>query len=385
MSTSQAIQAQQMHEPELLRKANVVGVAVGFKQSKGDTTGEVSVVVLVEQKKPLAALSAQDVIPSELEGMRTDVYEVGYLQAQQFQNPRERFRPTIPAGVSIGHFKVTAGTFGVLVKDKTTGEMFVLSNNHVLANSNDSAIGDAILQPGAIDGGLNPGDLVATLERFVRLRYTDEPVSAPPQQPPGPGPAPQPPTNPAPNPGQPTGCIGGVVSVVNALAALLGSQQRVTTTPLTASSVGGIALPRPVALAAAAAVPENRVDCALGRPVDPALFTNQIRQIGTVVGTKPAALGMRVRKYGRTTEYTEGNITLLNATVNIAYNTMAGQKTARFVGQIVSEAMSQGGDSGSLVVDALENKAVGLLFAGSNLATIFNPIDSVLAELNIAL
>ena len=79
--------------------------------------------MLVEQKKPLAALSAQDVIPPELDGMRTDVYEVGYLRAQQpLQDPKGRFRPIIPPGVSIGHYKVTAGTFGALVTDKTTGE-----------------------------------------------------------------------------------------------------------------------------------------------------------------------------------------------------------------------------------------------------------------------
>ncbi len=376
MSTSQAIQAQQIFEPELLKKANVVGVAVGFKESKGEKSGELSVVVLVEQKKPLAALSAQDVIPPELDGMRTDVYEVGYLQAQQFQSPRERFRPVIPAGVSIGHYRVTAGTFGALVKDTTTGEHFVLSNNHVLANSNDSVAGDAILQPGAIDGGQNPGDIVATLDRFVKLRFTDDPVVAPPQDPP-PSPGPTPPSPPV----APSGCINSVVSIVNALAALFGSKDRVA-----AITAQGVTMPKPVALTAtAAAVPENRVDAALGRPVDPAMFSDQIRQIGTVSGTKPATLGMRVRKYGRTTEYTEGNITLLNATVNVAYSTMAGQKTARFVGQVITEAMSQGGDSGSLMVDAAENKAVGLLFAGSPLATIFCPIDAVLAELGVTI
>ena len=39
----------------------------------------------------------------------------------------------------------------------------------------------------------------------------------------------------------------------------------------------------------------------------------------------------------------------------------------------------------TLIVDATENKAVGLLFAGSNLATIFTPIDAVLTELNITI
>ncbi|MFN8448941.1 MAG: hypothetical protein U0521_10190 [Anaerolineae bacterium] len=375
MSTSQAIQAQAIHEPQLLQKANVVGVAVGFKESKGEKTGELSVVVLVEQKKPLAALSAEDVIPPELDGMRTDVYEVGYLRAQQVQNPKERFRPIIPAGVSIGHYKITAGTYGALVTDKTTGERFVLSNNHVLANSNDALVGDAILQPGAIDGGQNPADLVATLERFIRIRFTNETVDQPPTPTPGPGPTP--PTN-----GGTTSCdiLESIIAILNAAATLFGSQKRVTTTTMSAQ---GIAMPTPTGtVSASAAVPENQVDCALARPVNPAMFNEEIRQIGKVTGTKPATLGMRVRKYGRTTAYTEGNVTLLNATVNISYGT---NKTARFVGQVVTEAMSQGGDSGSLIVDATENKAVGLLFAGSELATIFCPIENVLTQLNVTI
>jgi hypothetical protein len=393
MSTSQAIQAQQLHEPTLLSKANVVCVAVGFKESKGDTTGELSVVVLVEQKKPLAALSAQDVIPPELEGMRTDVYEVGYLRALQFQaqDPKGRFRPIISPGVSIGHFKVTAGTFGALVTDKSTGERFILSNNHVLANANDALVGDAILQPGAIDGGQNPADVVATLERFIKIRYTDEPASPPPTNPPTPDPNPPPPKPPVTNPGGTSGCdiVETIVTVSNALASLLGSQKRVTTTSLTAASAAGqsVDLPIPVAAAsspaAQAEVPTNTIDAALAKPVNSSMFIDQTLQIGKVSGTKPASLGMRVRKYGRTTGYTEGNITLLNATVNIAYNTIAGNKTARFVGTVITEAMSQGGDSGSLIVDATENRAVGLLFAGSNLATIFVPIEAVLSQLNV--
>ncbi|RMG79411.1 MAG: hypothetical protein D6712_19725 [Chloroflexi bacterium] len=102
-------------------------------------------------------------------------------------------------------------------------------------------------------------------------------------------------------------------------------------------------------------------------------------------GTKKPELGMRIRKTGRTTDYTEGVITLMNAIVNVSYNTRNGQRTARFVGQVFAESMSQGGDSGSLIVDAESNNAVGLLFAGSSVATIFTPIHDVLDALNITL
>jgi len=45
--------------------------------------------------------------------------------------------------------------------------------------------------------------------------------------------------------------------------------------------------------------------------------------------------------------------------------------------------MSEGGDSGSLLVAGDSRKAVGLLFAGSNQATIFSPIQAVLDLLQI--
>jgi hypothetical protein len=180
-----------------------------------------------------------------------------------------------------------------------------------------------------------------------------------------------------------------IVSFVNLLASITGSERRVATQSLAqAASAQSVPMPGLVQAPAiikgvAQAAPDNLVDCALARPLDPAMFSDDIRGIGMVSGTKAATLGMRVRKSGRTTEQTEGNITLLNATVNISYNTIAGVKTARFVGQVITQSMSQGGDSGSLIVDASDNRAVGLLFAGSNLATIFNPIDSVLRILNV--
>lgn len=375
MVVAQAVEAQSQFEHTLLAKQNVVGVAVGYKESNGVTTDEVAVVVLVEQKKPIAALSAEDAIPRELDGLRTDVVEVGYLRA--LQTPKDRYRPTIPSGVSIGHFKVTAGTLGTIVKDRTTSELFILSNNHVLANCNDAVPGDAILQPGAIDGGQNPGDVVAKLERFVKLSYIGDPVTPPtpggPNPPPVPGPTP-------PDPGGNSGCLALIVALSNALASALGSQQRVAT--VQAASLGPTVTR---ASAQAGEVPENRVDCALARPIDPAMFSDDIRQIGLVNDVKAPALGMRVRKYGRTTGFTEGSIKLLNATVNVNYSTVSGPRTARFTGQVITDGMSQGGDSGSLVVDATEARAVGLLFAGSDLATIFTPIDVVLAALNITL
>jgi len=392
------MQAQAAFENELLAKQNVVGVAVGPKESEGVLTGEMAVVVLVKEKVPLQALSASEVIPKHIDGVRTDVMAVGDLRALQSPSPRGRFRPTIPSGVSIGHFRVTAGTLGVMVRDKNTGERFILSNNHVLANSNDAQTNDGIVQPGTADGGIAASDIVAQLASFIPLRYVGDPPTPTPATPtppdptpdPSPNPDPTPDPNPNPNPNPPGGCLPTLVGFINFIAALTGSHTRLTTAAaqaLSAQTAGQPVMPAPVPapVIIRAQNVDNVVDAALARPLDPAMFTDEILGIGTISGTMAPTLGQQVRKSGRTTGLTFGRVTLLNATVNVGYNTVHGDRTARFTGQVITEAMSQGGDSGSLVVNASDNRAVGLLFAGSPLATIFTPIDVVLAALNITI
>lgn len=369
------LQAQAAFENTLLAKENVVGVAVGLKESEGVRTEEMAVVVLVKEKVSSRDLPQSQVIPKQVDGVRTDVIAVGELWAQQ--TPRDRYRPTIPSGVSLGHYRITAGTLGCIVRDRITGERFILSNNHVIANSNDAQIDDVVLQPGPADSGTNPADIVAKLARFTPLRYVEDPVTTP-------TPNPNPNPTPTPNPG---GCLMVGVQVMNFVASLLGSKQRVTTAPQSvgAQSAGVIAMPTPAPIVVQSAAVDNSYDAALARLSNPSMFLDDIQNIGKVEGTLPPTLGMRVRKMGRTTGLTFGTITLLNATVNVGYTTSRGNRTARFTGQVITEAMSQGGDSGSLIVDATQNKAVGLLFAGSPLATIFTPIDVVLAGLNVTI
>ena len=81
---------------------------------------------------------------------------------------RERHRP-LQIGTSIGHVDVTAGTLGTFVQTKG-GRVFILSNNHVLADENRARHGDEILQPGRFDGGRRRLDAVGALDRFIALR-----------------------------------------------------------------------------------------------------------------------------------------------------------------------------------------------------------------------
>ena len=65
----------QAHETELLKKPNVVGVGVGFRQIGGKPTRDVAIVVMVKVKLPAADLQPQDSLPDQIEGIPVDVQE----------------------------------------------------------------------------------------------------------------------------------------------------------------------------------------------------------------------------------------------------------------------------------------------------------------------
>jgi hypothetical protein len=94
------------------------------------------------------------------------IQQVGKIEFKGFTRKR---RPPFPA-VSVGHYKITAGTLGCFVED-ANGVRYILSNNHVLANTNDAFFDDPIYQQGPIDGG-RKADRIAGLDSFVRLTKT---------------------------------------------------------------------------------------------------------------------------------------------------------------------------------------------------------------------
>src|SRR4029453_7377328 len=62
-----------------------------------------------------------------------------------------------------------AGTLGCFVRSGASSALYILSNNHVLADENRYRKGGHIVQPGTLDGGSPTADRVAKLTRFVRL------------------------------------------------------------------------------------------------------------------------------------------------------------------------------------------------------------------------
>jgi hypothetical protein len=61
-----------------------------------------------------------------------------------------------------------SGTLGSLVKD-ATGELHILSNNHVLARTDQALLGEDISQPGMIDYGCRVAEIVADLSAYPTL------------------------------------------------------------------------------------------------------------------------------------------------------------------------------------------------------------------------
>jgi hypothetical protein len=317
-------EVQESEEEAILLKDNVVGVGVGNKVKADKEIGDPALVIFVSQKLPSEMLKVDDQIPSTIGKFKTDVVETGDIFAggcsseelsqsdeetaeglteeeRGIQLLRNRIRP-VEGGYSVGHYKITAGTYATAVYDARPfpgipRKYYVLSNNHVLANSNAARIGDPVLQPGPYDGGSYPRDMIARLTRFVPIRF------------------------------------GGPCNYVDA---------------------------------AIAEGPFHWLD-------------REIYWVGYVKGITGVSVGAIVQKTGRTTNYTTGKVTAINATVNVNYG---GGRVAKFCRQIITTNMSAGGDSGSLLCDMNEN-AVGLLFAGSSRVTVHNYIVYVQALLGI--
>ena len=81
MNSDKIKEIKEKYTSELLRKPNVVGIAIGYKKKRGQKTEMPSLVVMVRKKVPLSQLEARDVVPPEIDGVITDVREVGEIKA----------------------------------------------------------------------------------------------------------------------------------------------------------------------------------------------------------------------------------------------------------------------------------------------------------------
>jgi hypothetical protein len=150
---------------------NLMGVGIGEKLVDGRRTGSIAVKLFVRVKYPQAQLRRKHTLPKTIDGVPVDVEEVGLFRrlAAGPIDPRARLRPA-PPGCSAGFDDPQgpmAGTIGAIVQD--ANGIYVLSNNHVLAEEGALPLGAPIYQPGLRDGGNAVSDQIAQLSNFVGL------------------------------------------------------------------------------------------------------------------------------------------------------------------------------------------------------------------------
>lgn len=225
------------------------------------------------------------------------------------------------------------GTLGSLVQD-SAGTQYVLSNNHVLARSDQSLPGETIIQPGLIDNGCTPYGI-------------------------GPGTT-------------PVASLAGYPALSSAATNVDAAIARVTS---------GAVDPKGSILELGARQPDGTL-----APAPPGVSSTNGKG-------EAAALGMMVAKSGRTTGLTCAAVSAVSVDVSVDYFTDCAETrhafTKSFTNQIAiaGASFSDAGDSGALVVDAANAEPVGLFFAGGTDSTgieqaIASPAPDVLAALD---
>lgn len=137
----------------------------------------------------------------------------------------------------------------------------------------------------------------------------------------------------------------------------------------------------PLRYASSVEVPENYVDCAIGKILAKSLVTPKIAILNKLpLGVSSAKLKENVVKVGAISECTTGTVEAINATVYADY--MRGKVVLK--DQILTTLMSVKGDSGSLLLDCKGN-AIGLLNSDSNKWSNYSDINNVLKMLNVSL
>ena len=303
-----ALAALRIHTPALLETPGVVGTAVTAMPD-----GNAGIMILTERSGILG-------LPQLLDGVPVTVRVTGRLMV--FSDPTQRKRPA-PMGYSVGHPSITAGTIGARVRD-ALGRVYILSNNHVLANSNGATIGDPEYQPGPFDGG-TAADQIATLTDFQVISFA----------------------------------ANGTNTIDAAIA-------------LSSTDLLDNAVPADEGYG----MPNSRI---WGDSDGDGFFDNRDALLGLNVQKYGRTTHLT---HGQITGV---NATV---TVCYAASGFTCTKSARYVDQlIISPAgFSNGGDSGSLIVtDDANLNPVALLFAGSASVTIGNRIDLVLNRFGVTI
>lgn len=302
---------------------NVVGVGVGEKVIDDQPTGVPALKFFVRVKLPEAELSAGHLLPKTVNGWPTDVEEVGLFRRFARKAAVKKRKPKVTAAAALPNprVKIRPAQPGCSVGFRDPADQFVMAGTF------------GALVRDATDSYILSNNHVLADEGQLS-------AGAPIFQP---------------------GLLDGGNANTDQIAELTRFEPLQTGSP-------------------------NKVDCAIARALKPSLVSRDILYIGPPQGVGQAAMDMVVHKFGRTTSYRVGRVTSIDTDVSVQYET----GTYTFESQIIivgmnSQAFSDAGDSGSLILERQTQTAVGLLFAGSASHTIANHLEDVLQAMNVQL
>ncbi|WP_017325934.1 hypothetical protein [Synechococcus sp. PCC 7336] len=167
-----ALSVRGLNETEANPIENIHATGIGLGASGGPN--EKSLVLKVFTFLP----SQENILSAGFEGLPVET-EVLPIQMAQVGPPpagnklqRARVRPIV-GGVSISPLNVNfVGTLGCFVASpQNPSEIFILSNNHVIADTNRLPLGTSIVQPGPETAPTQPTDIFASLSQFIPIQF----------------------------------------------------------------------------------------------------------------------------------------------------------------------------------------------------------------------
>lgn len=324
---------------ELLALSNVIAVEYDDASDR--------VIAFVSQKLPEGELADEDIIEYQLPDHETDVQDAGYGE------PREGFDPMVlpsteaqPAGEAPACHEATSQAVDPM-GDRATRHRPVPGGISEINHQSTAATGGAypayVRDPGAAPAewadDVQSGDLVRISNCHVYARSGRADFGEPVLQP-------------SPYDG------GDEADEIGTLAAYL---------PLT----DGVT----VDAAARTVTPEQEYDTyhELDEELPRGIYRGQYEHLG----------GREVRKTGRTTGVSDGTLLASSASVRVHYGGDLGVVTLR--DQLLTEAMTAGGDSGSPLFLATTGELLGHLYAGSARISAANKIARIEGALGVTM
>lgn len=168
------------------KKQNVLGgsLVTQPREENGKFIEGTSVLrIYVTKKVNECFLTRNDIIPYEVvingKTIPTDVVEIGEVKALEDvplsevkPDPKLRYRPLM-MGISTMNARSTGGcSLGTFARDKLTGKVVQLSNQHCFGLENDAVAGDPIVQPSRIDNGYD-NDCTGYFVRGVDIKFSN--------------------------------------------------------------------------------------------------------------------------------------------------------------------------------------------------------------------